>query len=131
MVRKADNRFPDRLQRYHVGAAVLVHRGSVVIGACDPGDYVECVDARPHGHYLIAPLQAGQVYIVRSVIAPDEKFPAGGLRLEGVPMPVSPRNIEAGWAPRRFRPVYRPKASLIESLLAPAPSAPVRVGEDA
>ena len=71
-----------------------------------PGDFVECVDARG------APeLTLGSIYMVR-LICDD----GGGCWLRE----VDPPPFHDGFFISRFRPIYRPKASLIQSLLHPA-----------
>ena len=89
------------------------------------GDFVECVNDAPHEWKGVKRLSLGSVYQVRGF------HPRGSIYLRGVVLPKGPKGIEAGWGLPRFRPIYRPKAELIQSLLAPAPAKPVRVGEDA
>lgn len=79
-----------------------------------PGDWVECVSA-PNGH--ITGFRAGGVYKV------SEAFTIEGrslLNFAGMPKPkaVLP-NGGPGWFIVYFRPLYTPKADLIESLLNP------------
>ena len=70
--------------------------------AIGPGDFVECIDATG-----AAVLQAGAVYQVREVWTCAE-----GLRWISVGVGEPPE----GWYPSRFRPVYRPKAEVIEEM---------------
>lgn len=85
------------------------------MSAIGPGDWVECVIGRPHTFHPPATLVVGQLYLVRGL------HPNGSLYLAGVVLPKGPKGIEAGWGLPRFRPVYRPKSSLIETLKQPAP----------
>lgn len=91
---------------------------SIPIG---PGDWVECVDAlgrEPAG--TPTPLRVGAIYQVEDTF---RWFGHDGLTLREVKPPTGDR----GFAAALFRPIYRPKADLIESLKAP----PKRVKEDA
>lgn len=79
-----------------------------------PGDWVECVDTR--GHHAVA---LGRAYLVEEIASNDG---VSILALKGV------RN-ELGWRwvyAECFRPIYRPKASLIQSLLKPIEADPAK-----
>lgn len=97
-----------------------------------PGEWVECVDAGPDSWGRAVPLEVGGVYLVASVCMAED--------VHGVLGPcVTLANIldEAeldfargviwlsAYDVSRFRPIYRPKASLIQSLLQPLPAEPV------
>ncbi len=97
--------------------------------AIGPGDWVECVrdGSAVHGW---SPLTVGAIYRVRDLV--EEGYPGGrvvaGVTLHEVATPPG----EVGFWIELFRPIYRPRADLIESLKAPAPDA-VRelISEDA
>lgn len=104
------------------------------MSATGPGDWVECVDAAfgADGGFQCADgwlLQHGAVYMVLEVISASNRMgkivPA--LRLAGLSH-RSETGRSGGYAARRFRPIYRPKSELIETLLKSADE-PVR--EDA
>lgn len=102
--------------------------GAAPIG---PGDYVECMDAsplRPGG--IPSQLISGKIYTVRGLdVVP------GWYRNAGEPLVLlvetSPPLETDGYDPARFKPVYRPDASLISRLLsdipADAPASPEEV----
>ncbi len=97
------------------------------MSAIGPGDWVECVYFQPHPMAPKAELVVGGVYQVEWVGEGQYRgAPGGGLRVVDDPLPN-----DCGWRIEWFRPVYRPKAEFITSLLAPAPANPVRVGEPA
>lgn len=80
--------------------------------AIGPGDWVECVRAEdPDGRYL------GKVFRCLKVVPSQDcelnHGPCAGLTIEGMPITLH------GWAMCCFRPIYRPKASLIERLKQP------------
>lgn len=81
-------------------------------GAIGPGDWVECVDASARIPYGPPPLCLGSVYRVERVEADVNGWGPGvwivGIRAE------SP---SGGFYADRFRPIYRPKSELLESLL--------------
>ena len=87
------------------------------------GDWVECVDATPF-HHTYPTLQLGALYCVREVaIDPSPRTPdrKNGVRLHGIYLPKRQKDqAERGWRLSRFRPIYRPRADLIESLKTPA-----------
>lgn len=97
--------------------------------AIGPGDFVECVPCRPGGL-----LTAGAVYCVGEV-TPEGRcncitegirpwaFPHPGVLLADGPNPHP--SVARAWCCYEFRPIYRPKSSLIEALKVPAPSEPV------
>lgn len=85
------------------------------MGDLGPGDFVECVNAS--GRFASDPpsgLLLGALYTVEAVYINDE---GRGLTLVG----LRASSPFVGYAIDRFRPIYRPKASVIESMLAPAP----------
>lgn len=91
-----------------------------------PGDFVECVDASPDWWGDPVPLVVGQIYRVLGIdwgegarISPPGLEHAPGLWLAG----VRSENDEDSFALDRFRPIYRPRADLIEQLQQPAPHA--------
>ncbi len=103
------------------------------MNAIGKGDWVECVEDDSD---VMGEIRRGAVYQVREVIpeaafedcnmhGPDCAQP--GLDLEG-----QPEDEERCWCAGSFRPIYRPKAELIQSLLAaPAPTTPEPVSEPA
>lgn len=85
-----------------------------------PGDWVECVDSAGTEVWRW-PLTVGRIYRVLELLTGD-----------GVPDAL--QLVEIGWAEdgeycgfavERFRPIYRPKSSIIEQLKQPV-SEPVR-----
>lgn len=98
------------------------------MSAIGPGDFVEALISEK-GNWGLQDIVKGQLYQVRQF--------AGGPAEEGHGCPtcgntapalvlVGDRPVIAGWGwcSCVFRPVYRPNADLIASLLAPAPSVP-------
>lgn len=102
------------------------------MSAIGKGDWVECIDGSPHEELAVT-LREGGVYRVRETCEGlgVHGQPISGVRLFEITLASGPRGIEAAWGIVRFRPIYRPKAEFITSLLAPSPAKPVRVGEDA
>ena len=88
-----------------------------------PGDWVECVDDRPCPVYGPSGLSRGAIYCVAGVEAPAATLDGVAVYLRD----VRSRGPNGGFGLRRFRPIYRPSADLIESLKAP----PQRVTEAA
>lgn len=93
-----------------------------------PGDWVECVDARPHRRITVAPITIvfGALYRVAKVIPGGTRDYAAlrfweqdCLRVEGDPLPEP-----NAWRFVRFRPIYRLKQSIIEALKAPVTRTP-------
>jgi hypothetical protein len=88
-----------------------------------PGDWVECVDNGPRPTGLPAPeLTVGSLYQVESLAELDIGI---AVYLVGRPNPRdgafhAGRQI-SGYALARFRPIYRPKQSIIEQLKQSAP----------
>jgi hypothetical protein len=87
--------------------------------AIGPGDFVECVDASPDAWgWFDCPLVVGAIYTVHEcatgTLRPDGAK-GRGLRLDRHNPPI-PRGF---WGDHRFKPVYRPKQSLIRDLLEP------------
>lgn len=81
-----------------------------------PGDWVECVrGARSNFSWCPEEVVAGCLYRVTEVDqASDWRGNlAEGLFLQGF-------DQRHGWSVERFRPIYRPKTDLIESLKTPA-----------
>lgn len=97
-----------------------------------PGDWVEYV-----GDYDEA-FVVGRLYCVRRIVstgisvvcACHGKEQAFGLDVHEVQLPPNDEYHESAWCPDGFRPIYRPKADLIEQLKQPAPDIE-RVTEDA
>lgn len=82
-------------------------------GAIGPGDWVERIECGPFARSIGCAV--GDVHKVLSV-ALGGPCPCGrgcvfGLNLSGLD------NGLFGWCPRCFRPIYRPKSELLESLL--------------
>lgn len=99
-----------------------------------PGDWVECVDDHPHINSSVSPdyrLQKGRLYRIADVRPagahpkPRTVYSADAVRLEGDPLPEP-----YAWRIARFKPVYRPRADLIESLRAPVTRTPKVVREN-
>lgn len=90
-----------------------------------PGDWVECVNASPfHSRNAVSNrLRVGAIYqIANCGLDPGDGVPIVWL------VGLDSGDFTRAFLAARFRPIYRPKASLIESLLT---AKPVRVGEDA
>lgn len=106
-------------------------RGMSSIG---PGDWVERIAENMPASYVIIVGHAvypGGVYQVRDVsdYLCRERGREAGLRLVGVIASTSDgSHIDGWWPAHKFRPIYRPKPELIETLLKSADE-PVR--EDA
>ncbi len=89
------------------------------------GDFVECVrsDCLPS---TMRPLSINAIYQVRDaylgLAVGGVRLPA--LRLVGVQNGMTSHGAELSYRADRFRPIYRPKASLIQQLLAPPRKAP-------
>jgi hypothetical protein len=84
-----------------------------------PGDWVECI--APCEEYG---LRAGAIYCVEEVAEPAtdgscQHCSGGcfGVLVSEAWLPVA----EGYWCGARFRPIYRPKSSIIEQLKQPAP----------
>lgn len=78
-----------------------------------PGDYVECVNVERMRGVSCRFLRLGAVY--RVTWAGRSAFGVEILRVAGIELPPGKRGFQL----ERFRPIYRPKADLIESLKAP------------
>lgn len=97
---------------------------SAPIGA---GDWVVCIDRGRDE----TDIQIGSVYLVDDLRthstscgtcgARGEKCDRTGLRLKGI-CSSHPRYLPDYFCSRRFRPIYRPRASFIEGLKQPAPA---------
>lgn len=82
--------------------------------AIGPGDWVECVAiVAPEEGGVRAGFVVGELYCVIEVINHSDGVP--GLEFSNAP----PSGV-GGWHSEYFRPIYRPKADLIESLKTPA-----------
>lgn len=100
-----------------------------------PGDWVECcpkfyVAQPPLGVTLIGSWPTpGRIYQVRECgFRTGTNDPA--IRLVGI-VASYPGHPDCWWPTRHFRPIYRPKADLIEQLKAPPKAAPVKEPEAA
>ena len=87
--------------------------------AIGPGDFVECIALGVSLEGFVTGYVIGAAYLV-SEIGCDERGP--WLNCVGMPRPkdVGFYNYP-GWDFGAFRPIYRPKSEIIESLKAPAP----------
>lgn len=86
------------------------------MSAIGPGDWVECVDCIPSDKPT-AKFALGSIYQVEDcVFVPGIKQPHG-LIIKEMPRSSHPTGAYCATA---FRPIYRPKAGLIESLKTPA-----------
>jgi hypothetical protein len=86
-----------------------------VAGAIGPGDFVECIA----GHAS----RIGRVFRVLDIGPPNFCFVCGGC--QGLELSEQRRASTGGWwCPTGYKPIYRPRADLIESLMQPAPSMP-------
>ena len=78
-----------------------------------PGDFIECIDdlrsINPQSMLVL-----GAIYTAVEVFDDDRGTPGVSVKEATPPAPYY------GFAISLFRPVYRPKASLIESLSTPA-----------
>lgn len=90
-----------------------------------PGDWVEFRPQHefPPEHIQLSGLTVGAIYQVLNVFLAGGK---GALDLVGVPPYRTSEH--RGFSVRAFRPIYRPKQSIIEALKHPAPE---REREDA
>lgn len=104
----------------------------------DVGDFVECIgDVSRSAH--VTPVRTGGIYCVEAIVPAIGDCPAcgewddTGLIFSGHPKQRAflsedeADDLLLSWCPCRFRPIYRPRADLIESLKAP----PERVREPA
>ncbi len=89
-----------------------------------PGDWVECV--RP-SRMRPGALRVGAVYQVVSC-TPEDRHGIPGVTIKGVPAVYEHAGF--GWAVFMFRPVYRPKAEILDGLREPIKpvKTPVREG---
>jgi hypothetical protein len=94
------------------------------VSAIGPGDFIECVDAGPYrgsGGWVVptlALLVHGAIYQV-ATLSTHPEYGVPTVCLVGYPSYGEEVGdaIFCGWGLFRFRPIYRPKADLIESLL--------------
>lgn len=90
------------------------------MSAIGPGDWVECVDAsgaNNGGMFDGGFLVAGRVYQVRALSTLTGGAP--GVKLVGQPDIHLKTGKRGSYSVTRFRPIYRPKADLIERLMQP------------
>lgn len=81
-----------------------------------PGDYVECIDDSPHRWGVPSGLSTRAVYVVHSIMEEPDVNGSYGVVIAGHFYP--PRmNLRRAHRASRFRPIYRPSASLIEDLM--------------
>lgn len=103
------------------------------MSAIGPGDWVECVGCDTPNHEGHEPVrgdrpQRGQIYLVDRVDL--ARSTTGRMRpalTVTSPKAYSANGNEIGWGVENFRPIYRPKSELLESLLKRA-DASVNVG---
>lgn len=85
-----------------------------------PGDYAECVDSSPGWATGATGLVHGRIYRIKDVLREHTHAitgcPTAGVILHDGPNPHNP------WDISRFKPIYRPKTSLIQSLLSDVPT---------
>lgn len=90
-------------------------------GAIGPGDWIEPVVLAAGVAAPACPqVVGGHVYLCEELVWSDACQVCDGdhpgLHIRGVP------RIKHGWAACEWRPVYRPRADLIQSLKQPAPT---------
>lgn len=90
-----------------------------------PGDWVECVTTDPRPLFGLPQVRAGSLY--RVVLARD----TGNLctmancnTTMGLSLEIDPPDAGGAHCACVFRPIYRPRASLIEALKAPVARTP-------
>lgn len=96
------------------------------MGAIGPGDWVERLPGKNENVFESASgrsgVVVGGVYRVREVLEAAE--PGGGrvpaLRLCGI-VALAKDGREGAFRASNYRPIYRPKADLIETLMTPVP----------
>lgn len=84
------------------------------------GDWMECASLAPRGEGV-----RGHGFVIGRIYQVSVVHPYGGLDFVGAMRAPS----GFGWKRSRFRPIYRPKADLIESLRAPVTRTPKVVRE--
>lgn len=90
------------------------------MNAVGVGDWLECLTDGTRGVF-----RKGALYCVSAIDDREAQCDVCGRTDEpGLEFHYMPMAPDAGWAACRFKPVYRPRATLIESLLTPA-DAPV------
>jgi hypothetical protein len=92
-----------------------------------PGDWVELIDPAWAGQTF--PRQGG-IYCIESVEDCGDNTCGDCGGSVGLDLVQVPPLEDCAWCPCQFRPIYRPRADLIEQLKQPAPPA-VRELEDA
>lgn len=92
------------------------------MSAIGVGDWIECIDASGanggglfDGGFLVE----RRVYQVAELSFVDGRVPS--VRLVGQPALHSDSGRKGSYALSRFRPIYRPKSSIIEALKQPSP----------
>ena len=91
-----------------------------------PGDFVECImqdDQFPE-------MRPGSIWCIEAIL-PDPGFGCENSRECREPSLKFTAHPDDNWCACAYRPIYRPRADLIESLKAPPKVAPVRESEDA
>lgn len=84
-----------------------------------PGDWVECVRSRS--------LLVGGLYYVETIDSRERDCPCHGRSPFGLFLRDQPNaSGSSGWCGLNFRPIYRPKSSLIQSLLKPIEADPAK-----
>jgi hypothetical protein len=96
----------------------------LTVSAIGPGDFVECVHC---GGPFPAGFTVANIYQV-SEVGLWHGYP--WINVDEMPTPRDFGHSAPGWAAECFRPIYRPKSSIIESLKQPV-SSPERVEEPA
>ena len=94
------------------------------MSAIGPGDWVEAIGPKGVESPRAPGVFGGGVYCVEALVWTNPHCGGCGGEHAGIHL-VGKARARNGWRGCEFRPVYRPKADLIESLKAP----PVRVGE--
>lgn len=85
-----------------------------------PDDYVECVDASLGWVTGASGLVHGRIYRIEKVLR-EHKHGVTGCPTCGVVLRDGP-NPDVPWDISRFKPIYRPDASLISRLLSDVPT---------
>lgn len=88
-----------------------------------PGDWVECIYSE------VDPFRIGRLFCVDSVCSDGVECPAGHGPCDGLLFDGEVFDGTYYWAACCYKPIYRPKAELIQGLLRPT-DAPVEPGLD-